>query len=142
MMPQTPTEMLYEFENVMGGPVDQFRPPRDLIALRARLIREEAEEVREELVAGLRGALHREALAKELADLLYVVYGTGVAFGIDLDEALREVHRSNLSKLDDRGRPIVDAGGKVLKGPNYHTPNMATAANTPTESTAELVSSS
>lgn len=130
----TPMEMLREFERVMGGPENVYAPDRDLLALRLRLIKEEYCEVRKEFKDAFLGRLDREALAKELADVLYVVYGTGVNFGIDLDLALAEVHRSNLSKLVD-GRPILDEGGKVMKGPNYRPPDMSRAANTPLEGT-------
>ena len=62
---------------------------------------------------------HRAALLKELADLLYVIYGAGVALGLDLDKAFDLVHQSNLSKLGADGKPIYREDGKVLKGPNY-----------------------
>lgn len=133
-MKRTPMELLREFERVMGGAQDEYFPRRETLALRLRLIKEEYIEVRQEFEAAFAGRLDREALAKELADVLYVVYGTGVALGIDLDEALAEVHRSNLSKLVD-GRPVLDAGGKVMKGPNYRPPDMRRAANSPVEGT-------
>lgn len=69
----------------------------------------------------------REALAKELADVVYVAYGTALAYGIDLDIALREVHESNMTKLDDDGKAIVRDDGKILKGPNYRPPILAAA---------------
>lgn len=58
-------------------------------------------------------------LTKELADLLYVVYGTAVTFNLPLQEVFEEVHRSNMSKLGEDGKPIYREDGKVLKGPNY-----------------------
>jgi predicted HAD superfamily Cof-like phosphohydrolase len=61
-------------------------------------------------------------LVKELADLAYVVYGTAVSLGIDLDGAIDAVHESNMSKLGDDGKPVRRADGKVLKGPNYQPP--------------------
>ena len=64
-----------------------------------------------------------EAL-KELADLVYVCYQYAANIGWDLDEALNRVHRSNMSKLDEDGKPIYRADGKVLKGPNYLPPNL------------------
>lgn len=88
-------------------------------ALRSNLILEEAHEVVGELVSG-----DKAALAKELADLVYVTYGTAVTEGIDLDGAVREVHRSNMTKLID-GRPVMRPDGKFLKGPNYRPPDMA-----------------
>ena len=64
-------------------------------------------------------------IADALTDLLYVVYGAGHAFGIDLDECFLEVHESNMSKLGEGGRPIYREDGKVLKGPNYKAPNLS-----------------
>jgi predicted HAD superfamily Cof-like phosphohydrolase len=63
-------------------------------------------------------------IADALTDLLYVVYGAGHAFGIDLDECFLEVHESNMSKLGEGGRPIYREDGKVLKGPEYFPPNL------------------
>ena len=63
-------------------------------------------------------------IADALTDLLYVVYGAGHAFGIDLDECFLEVHESNMSKLGEDGRPIYREDGKVLKGPDYFPPNL------------------
>ena len=63
-------------------------------------------------------------IADALTDILYVVYGAGHAFGIDLDECYAEVHRSNMSKLGEDGKPIYREDGKVLKGPNYFHPNL------------------
>lgn len=71
--------------------------------------------------------IDREALAKELADLLYVTYGTADVFGIDLDEAYRAVHESNMTKLDDNGKPVLREDGKVLKSENYKEPDLASA---------------
>lgn len=68
-------------------------------------------------------------LAKELADLLYVCYGTALVYGIDLDHAVSLVHDSNMSKLDDDGNPILREDGKVLKGPNYSPPDMSSAVH-------------
>ncbi len=84
--------------------------------LRFSLIQEEFNEVKEELFAS---TVDPVKLAKELTDLLYVVYGTGVTFGIDLDKCFAEVHSSNMSKLGADGKPIYREDGKVLKGPNY-----------------------
>ena len=63
-------------------------------------------------------------IADALTDLLYVVYGAGHAFGLDLDECFEEVHRSNMSKLGENGRPIHREDGKVLKGPGYFEPDL------------------
>ena len=66
-----------------------------------------------------------ENLLKELADVIYVTYGYAAAFGWDLDEALRRVHASNMSKLGDDGQPIYRDDGKVQKGPNYQKPDLS-----------------
>ncbi len=63
-------------------------------------------------------------IADALTDILYVVYGAGHAYGIDLDECFNEVHDSNMSKLGEDGRPIYRADGKVLKGPDYFPPDL------------------
>lgn len=87
--------------------------------LRLELIREEYEELEE--------AIENKdmiGVADALTDLLYVVYGAGHAFGIDLDTCFDEVHSSNMSKLGENGRPLYREDGKVLKGPNYFEPNL------------------
>lgn len=67
----------------------------------------------------------RKALVKELCDVLYVTYGFGVAFGIDLDKAFAQVHASNMSKVGEDGIPIRREDGKILKGPNYWEPDLS-----------------
>lgn len=110
-------------------------PDRDLLALRLRLVREEYEEVRVEFEKLIREASHPYSsqarmietlglLLKELADLRYVIDGAAVAFGLDIDGAFAEVHRSNMSKLGEDGRPVKREDGKVLKGPNYTEADM------------------
>ena len=87
--------------------------------LRISLIKEELDELKE--------AMDRKDLlevADALTDLLYVTYGAGHAFGIDLDKCFEEVQNSNMSKLDDDGKPIYNEFGKVMKGPNYFKPNL------------------
>ena len=63
-------------------------------------------------------------VADALTDILYVTYGAGHAFGINLDKCFNEVQNSNMSKLDDSGKPIYNESGKVMKGPNYFKPNL------------------
>ena len=63
-------------------------------------------------------------VADALTDILYVTYGAGHAFGIDLDKCFEEVQNSNMSKLDENGKPIYNEHGKVMKGPNYFKPNL------------------
>jgi|TARA_B110000438_G_scaffold260984_1_gene271372 predicted HAD superfamily Cof-like phosphohydrolase len=87
--------------------------------LRYDLIKEELEE--------LKVALKNKDLlevADALTDILYVTYGAGHAFGIDLDNCFKEVQNSNMSKLDDNGKPIINKNGKVMKGPKYFKPNL------------------
>lgn len=64
-------------------------------------------------------------LAKEIADLLYVVYGLAYQYDIPIDKVFNEVHKSNMSKLGDDGKPIKDKNGKILKGPNYKEPDLS-----------------
>lgn len=94
----------------------------DLVHCRIALMREELTEVIDAMTSG--DLMHT---ARELADLVYVVYGTAVALGIDLDEAVREVHRANMSKLGTDGRPLLRADGKVLKGPHFRAPDVSSA---------------
>ena len=87
--------------------------------LRIDLIKEELEELTE--------AMNNKDLlevADALTDILYVTYGAGHAFGIDLDKCFDEVQRSNMSKLGEDGKPIYNEGGKVMKGPKYFEPNL------------------
>ena len=95
--------------------------PNDKItSLRYELIREELEELKE--------AINKKDLvevADALTDILYVTYGAGHAFGINLDECFQEVQNSNMSKLDSNGKPIYNDKGKVMKGPNYFKPDLS-----------------
>ena len=88
--------------------------------LRLDLIKEELSE--------LKDAMNNKDLlevADALTDILYVTYGAGHAFGIDLDKCFDEVQNSNMSKLDDNGKPIYNENGKVMKGPNYFKPDLS-----------------
>ena len=88
--------------------------------LRIDLIREELEELTE--------AMNNKDLlevADALTDILYVTYGAGHAFGIDLDKCFEEVQNSNMSKLGNDGKPIYNDQGKVMKGPNYFKPDLS-----------------
>ena len=87
--------------------------------LRVGLIKEELDELIE--------AMNKKDLAEvadALTDILYVTYGAGLAFGINLDDCFEEVQSSNMSKLDKDGRPIYNDIGKVMKGPNYFKPDL------------------
>jgi predicted HAD superfamily Cof-like phosphohydrolase len=92
----------------------------DLLALRERLLDEEATEF---AVASHERDL--VGMADALADVVYVAYGTAVTLGLDLDLILDEVHRSNMSKLDEDGRPILRHDGKVIKSPRYRPPDVS-----------------
>ena len=88
--------------------------------LRIDLIKEELEELTE--------AMQDENLlevADALTDILYVTYGAGHAFGIDLDKCFEEVQNSNMSKLGEDGKPIYNEAGKVMKGPHYFKPDLS-----------------
>ena len=88
--------------------------------LRISLINEELEEFKE----AIRNNDLKEA-ADALTDILYVTYGAGHAFGINLDKCFDEVQRSNMSKLGEDGKPIYNDVGKVMKGPNYFKPDLS-----------------
>ncbi len=89
-------------------------------SLRLNLIKEELDELNKAM---------REndilEVADALTDILYVTYGAGHAFGIDLDKCFDEVQKSNMSKLDNNGKPIYNEHGKVMKGPDYFKPNLS-----------------
>lgn len=94
-------------------------PDNDTIALRIELIQEELEELKEAI-----GNADMVEVADALTDILYVTYGAGHAFGIDLDKCFEEVQASNMSKLGTDGKPIYREDGKVLKGPNFFQPDL------------------
>ena len=94
-------------------------PNKKITSLRYELIKEELEEFRD--------AIEKKDIkevADALTDILYVTYGAGHAFGIDLDKCFEEVQNSNMSKLGEDGKPIYNESGKVMKGPNYFKPNL------------------
>lgn len=114
---KTPLDMVRHFARTYGQTLDHpwaKGSRKDL--LRVLLVKEEYAEVLEAETA--------ENLLKELADLAYVTFGFAAEFGWDLDEALRRVHASNMSKLGEDGNPIYREDGKVLKGPNYEPPSL------------------
>ena len=93
-------------------------------SLRYDLIKEELEELKE--------AMENKDLlevADALTDILYVAYGAGHAFGIDLDKCFEEVQNSNMSKLGEDGKPIYNESGKVMKGPKYFKPDLTKFVN-------------
>ena len=92
--------------------------------LRYNLIREELDELKQ--------AMNNKDIlevADALTDILYVTYGAGHAFGIDLDNCFEEVQNSNMSKLDENNKPIYNEHGKVMKGPKYFKPNLSKFVN-------------
>lgn len=118
-MKQTNFQKVKDFHHQFGMTINNGFDLVD-VELRFRLIFEELQELEQAVEEG-----KSLDIAKELTDLLYVVYGAGVTWGIDLDETLAEVHESNMSKLGDDGKPIYREDGKVLKGPNYRKANLA-----------------
>jgi|TARA_B100000959_G_C14900877_1_gene590858 predicted HAD superfamily Cof-like phosphohydrolase len=99
-------------------------PEEKIVKLRLDLIREELEEFRE--------AVEKKDIkevADALTDILYVTYGAGHAFGIDLDRCFEEVQNSNMSKLGDDDKPIYNDQGKVMKGPKYFKPDLSKYVN-------------
>ena len=94
-------------------------PNEKITSLRHDLIKEELDELKEAL-----GNKDIKEVADALTDILYVTYGAGHAFGINLDKCFTEVQNSNMSKLGSDGRPIYNDKGKVMKGPNYFKPDL------------------
>ena len=95
-------------------------PSDKIVKLRYELIKEELDEFK----MALKDKNLKE-VADSLTDILYVTYGAGHAFGIDLDKCFDEVQRSNMSKLGSDGKPIYNENGKVMKGPRYFEPNLS-----------------
>jgi|TARA_B110000444_G_scaffold252264_1_gene281297 predicted HAD superfamily Cof-like phosphohydrolase len=94
-------------------------PDKKIEELRYNLIEEELNELKEAMQQK-----NLKEVADALTDILYVTYGAGHAFGINLDECFKEVQSSNMSKLGNDGKPIYNEQGKVMKGPNYFKPDL------------------
>ena len=94
-------------------------PDENIIKLRLKLIKEELDEFEQAL-----SDKNLLEVADALTDILYVTYGAGHSFGINLDLCFKEVQRSNMSKLDKDGKPIYNEYGKIMKGPNFSKPNL------------------
>lgn len=107
----------FEFPQFMDLP-DQWARKK-FFEFRLRLIEEEFREVQDELLDAMNGKGDVMKVAKELADLKYVIYGTETLLDLPSDAIFAEVHRSNMSKLGADGNPVRRSDGKVLKGPNY-----------------------
>ena len=95
-------------------------PDKKIQNLRVSLIDEELEELKQAIKDR-----DLKEVADALTDILYVTYGAGHAFGINLDQCFNEVQQSNMSKLGEDGKPIYNEDGKVLKGPNYFKPDLS-----------------
>ena len=114
-------ESVKKFMEIFGQEIKEKAcfPNEKITSLRYDLIKEELEELKE--------AMNKKDLkevADALTDILYVTYGAGHAFGINLDKCFAEVQNSNMSKLGLDGKPIYNEKGKVMKGPNYIEPNL------------------
>ena len=94
-------------------------PDDKTMQLRFDLIKEELNELEHAIKTK-----NLKEVADALTDILYVTYGAGYAYGINLDKCFKEVQRANMSKLGNDGKPIYNAKGKVMKGPNYSEPNL------------------
>ena len=95
-------------------------PDDKITSLRYELVKEELDELKEAI-----DSKDIKEVADALTDILYVTYGAGHAFGIDLDKCFDEVQNSNMSKLDEYGKPLYNDAGKVMKGPNYFKPDLS-----------------
>jgi|TARA_B100001093_G_C26756141_1_gene983491 predicted HAD superfamily Cof-like phosphohydrolase len=114
-------EKVKKFMQIFGQDVKDKAsfPSEKIINLRSALIEEELSELKEAV-----NNRNLTEVADALADILYVTYGAGHAYGIDLDKCFDEVQNSNMSKLGEDGKPIYNESGKVMKGPNYFKPNL------------------
>jgi predicted HAD superfamily Cof-like phosphohydrolase len=111
-----------KFMQIFGQEVKQKAefPNEKTVKLRYELIKEELEELNQAIKEK-----DIKEVADALTDILYVTYGAGHAFGLDLDKCFEEVQNSNMSKLGRDGKPIYNESGKVMKGPNYFKPDLA-----------------
>ena len=127
-------ELVEEFHGGMGQPISSSMTDSKLFELRWKLIREEMKELEDEFSAATvdikRGRIpeNMEQIFKELADLQYVISGFAVTYAINLDEVVRQVHTSNMSKLEN-GKPVFRDDVKVLKGKIYKPPKLSELVN-------------
>ena len=114
-------ESVKKFMKTFGQEVKEKAefPTDKITSLRYNLIQEELDELKEAI-----DNRDIKEVADALTDILYVTYGAGHAFGINLDKCFAEVQNSNMSKLGEDGKPIYNEKGKVMKGPNYSEPNL------------------
>ena len=126
MMDGTNFELVGDFMEAFGQEVEiqPTWPDFNTRELRVDLIQEEVDELVEAIANK-----DMVEIADALTDILYVVYGSGHTFGIDLDECFTEVHASNMSKLGEDGTPIKAENGKVMKGPGFFAPDLESILN-------------
>ena len=115
-------EKVREFMKTFGQEIKEKAgfPNEKITSLRYELIKEELEELKEAI-----NNKDIKEVADALTDILYVAYGAGHAFGIDLDKCFEEVQNSNMSKIGNDGKPIYNDKGKVMKGPKYFKPDLS-----------------
>jgi predicted HAD superfamily Cof-like phosphohydrolase len=138
MYQQDREDFVRQFHRIMGQEVNVKSPTPTLLEFRYNLLVEELKELGEEIAiamaeSGFKAGIPlkvKARLLKEMADVQYVLSGLAVTLGLPLQEAFIRVHRSNLSKLNDNGKPIYREDGKVQKGPNYLPPDMETLLET------------
>ncbi len=116
---QTMVREFHETYNCAIGTKPELPTNQDLRNMRMAILKEEWNEYLE-----AEDDNNIVEIADALADIIYIAYGTAIAYGIDLDAVITEVHRSNMSKLGADGKPIMRNDGKVLKGPNYFKPDI------------------
>ena len=114
-------ESVRKFMEIFGQEIKEKAefPNEKIISLRYDLIKEELDELKEAIESK-----DIKEIADAFTDILYVTYGAGHAFGINLDKCFKEVQSSNMSKLGTDGKPIYNEKGKVMKGPNYFKPDL------------------
>ena len=114
-------ERVRKFMEIFGQEIKEKSefPHKKITSLRYDLIKEELDELKEAMENK-----DIKEVADALTDILYVTYGAGHAFGINLDQCFDEVQNSNMSKLGKDGKPIYNESGKVMKGPHYFKPNL------------------
>ena len=114
-------ERVRKFMEIFGQEIKEKAefPSEKITSLRQDLIKEELDELKEAI-----DTKDIKEVADALTDILYVTYGAGHAFGINLDKCFEEVQNSNMSKLGSDGKPIYNDKGKVMKGPNYFKPDL------------------
>lgn len=138
MVQQDREDYVRQFHKAMGQDIDNSNPSATLLEFRYNLILEEVKELGEEIAiamaeSGFKAGIPlkvKARLLKELADVQYVISGLAVTLGLPLQQAFVRVHKSNLSKLGEDGKPVYREDGKVQKGPNYVPPDMETLLET------------